>query len=322
MIEETKNKYIINNYYYVTLKDLQKVMQSMKPNSFCSFFPDDLGSIQTNPNNVFLNKKRETPNIKINNFLPSNIQILLNEMDNKEEKENEGENSRFQTTFSYDSKNINTEPDQDGENKQKFKVKRQIFNVNIKNKIGRKPKASVIKGYHTKYSHDNILRKIKVKFLKRLIHYINSIIISKNINGISSLKPLKGEIAQNNTIQYNIDLMNSKLRDLLSSNEINGKFKLFDKYYNKNIIDTIYNKNIKELIDIFEMTYFDVFKIFIDKNETEKLIGLEKLDSVIREIKLKEKDEKYIDKLEKVAMNYEKYYSQNLSRKKNNNADL
>ena len=67
--------------------------------------------------------------------------------------------------------------------------------------------------------------------------------------------------------------MNSKLRNILSSNEINGKFKLFDKYYNKNVIDTIYNENIKELIDIFEMTFFDVFKIFRDKNETEKLIG-------------------------------------------------
>ena len=39
------------------------------------------------------------------------------------------------------------------------------------------------------------------------------------------------------------------------------------------------------------MTFFDVFKIFRDKNETEKLIGFEKIDSVIREIKLKEKDE-------------------------------
>ena len=319
MIGETKNKYIINNYYYVTLEDLQKVMQSKKPNSFCPFFPgqiDGLGSIQTNPNNVFLNKKRENPNIKINNYLPNNIQILINEKDNKEEKEIEGENSRFQTTISDDSKNINTEPEQDDENKIKFKVKKQIFNINIKNKIGRKPKASVIKGYHTKYSHDNILRKIKVKFLKRVINYINSIIMSKNIDGISILKPLKGEIAQNNTIQYNIELMNSKLRNILSSNEINGKFKLFDKYYNKNVIDTIYNENIKELIDIFEMTFFDVFKIFRDKNETEKLNGFEKIDSVIREIKLKEKDEEYINKLEKVAMNYENYYSENLSRKR------
>ena len=65
------------------------------------------------------------------------------------------------------------------------------------------------------------------------------------------------------------------------------------------------------------MTYFDVFKIFRDKNETEKLIGLEKLDSVIREIKLKEKDDEYINKLIKVAMNYENYYVENFSRKFN-----
>ena len=312
MTEDINNKYIINNYYYCLHEDLLKLMKS---NFLYPFF---LGQsqrndfLQTKANNPFLNKKIEYTNIKINNYIPSDIQILLNEKDNKEEGE---ENSKFQTMTLEESKNINIEEIR--ESKTKFAVKKKIFVINKKSKIGRKPKASLIKGHHTKFSHDNILRKIRVKFFKRIINYINSIIISKNVNNIKRLKPLKGKIAQNNNIKYNIKLLNSKLKDILSSNEINGKFKLFDKYYNKNVIDTIYSKNIKELIDILEMTFLDVFKIFRDSNETEKLIGLEKLDSVIREIKLKEKDDVYINKLIKVAMNFENYYVENFSRKFN-----
>ena len=312
MTEDTNNKCIINNFYYFSYEEFLKLMKS---NSLYPFF---LGQsqgndfIQTKTNNPFLNKKTENANITINNYIPSDIQILLNEKDNKEE--NGEENSKFQTMTLEESKNINIEPV--SESKPKFTIKKKIFYINKKNKIGRKPKAAVTKGIHTKFSHDNILRKIRVKFFKRIINYINSIIISKNVN-MKRLKPLKGKIAQNNNIKYNIKLLNSKLKDILSSNEINGKFKLFDKYYNKNVIDTIYSKNIKELIDFLEMTFLDVFKIFRGSNETEKLIGLEKLDSVIREMKIKEKDDEYINKLIKVAMNFENYYMGKFPRKVN-----
>ena len=309
MTEDTNNKNIINNYYYCSYEDLLKVMKS---NSFYPFFLGQIqgnDSMKTKTNNLFLNKKRENTNITINNYIPSDIQILLNEKNNKEE--NFENNSKIQTITLEESKNKNTVD----ENEPKLSVKKKIFNINKKIKIGRKPKASLIKCNHTKFSHDNILRKIKVKFLKRIINYINSIIIFKNVNNIKRLKPLKGNIAQNNNIKYNIKLLNSKLKDILSSNEINGKFKLFDKYYNKNVIDTIYSKNIKELLDILEMTFLDVFKIFRDSNETGKLIGLEKLDSVIREMKIKEKDDEYINKFIKVAMNFESYYVEKFSRK-------
>ena len=310
MTEDTNNKNIINNYYYCSYEDLLKLMKS---NSFYPFFLGQIqgnDSIQTKTNHVFLNKKRENTNITINNYIPSSIQILLNEKDNKEE--NVEKNPKIQTITLEESKNKNMVD----EKKPKFLVEKKIFNINKKNKIGRMQKTSLIRGNHTKFSHDNILRKIRGKFCKRVINYINSIIISKNVN-IKRLKPLKGKIAQNNNIKYNIKLLNSKLKDILSSNEINGKFKLFDKYHNKNVIYTIYSKNIKELIDILEMTFLDIFKIFRNSNETEKLIGLEKLDSVIREIKLKEKDDEYINKLIKVAMNFESYYVEKFSRKVN-----
>ena len=102
--------------------------------------------------------------------------------------------------------------------------------------------------------------------------------------------------------------MNSKLKDIFITNKINGKFHLFDEYYNEIVIKKIYEENITELIHILEMTFFEVFKIFRDGNETEKLKGLEKIDRVIVDLKENGEDDEYIDKFRFTAMNIEKYY--------------
>ena len=66
------------------------------------------------------------------------------------------------------------------------------------------------------------------------------------------------------------------------------------------------------------MTYLDVFKVFRDySNDIGKLVGLQKLDSVIREIELKENDDEYINKFKNVAMKFESYYNEKLSRRSN-----
>jgi hypothetical protein len=197
----------------------------------------------------------------------------------------------------------------------KFLTKKKFFKIDTKNKKGRKPKHSMVYSYHTKFSNDNILRKIKVKFIHKTINYINNIILTKYNNKIDVLKPLKGKISQNNGINFNKKLINSKLKDIFSIYEINGKFKLYQNNYNKSIIDKIYNENIKELIDIFEMTFLQVFVIFRDLNETQKLNGLEKIDTVIREIKLKDNNSEYINKFTNVVNNFENYYLNKIARK-------
>ena len=199
-----------------------------------------------------------------------------------------------------------------------IKVNKNVFQIALLKKVGRKPKASIIKGIHTKFSKDNILRKIKVKFFHKLINYLNSIIISKYINRIKKFKPLAGKISQNNTISFNQKLLNSKLKDIFSLYEINRKFRLFGKYYNKIIVDKIYEENIKELIDILEMTFLEVFIVFRDLNETEKFKGLEKVDSVIREMNIKEDlDQKYIKAFKEAIMLFETFYFNKTGRKNN-----
>jgi hypothetical protein len=200
------------------------------------------------------------------------------------------------------------------ESEPKLLSKKRYFNVESKKKAGRKPKYSTSNGEHTKYSYDNILRKIKVKFFHKLIKYINGKIISKYNGIVKKLIPLKGEISQDNTIKFNIQLMKSKLKDIFSNNEINGKFRACDKDYNKNVIDSIYENKIQELIDLLELTFLEVFNIFRDSNET-KINGFDNLNTVIDELKLKEGDNDYINKFKEVAMDFENYYLQKKPRK-------
>ena len=128
------------------------------------------------------------------------------------------------------------------------------------------------------------------------------------------LKPLKGEISQDNTINFNRQLMDSKLKDIFSNNEINGKFKLCEKDYNKNVIDEIYKNNIQEIINIFELTFLEAFNIFRGTNENE-FTDFEKLNTVLEELKLKENDNEYVSKFQKVVMDFENYYLQKKPRK-------
>ena len=148
-----------------------------------------------------------------------------------------------------------------------------------------------------------------------MINYINSIIISKYRNKINTLKRFEKNVSQNNTINFNKALINSKLKDIFYNYEINRKFKLIGKDFNKKIINKIYEEKIQELIDIFEMTFLEVFSIFRNLNETEKLKGLEKIDSVLRELGNPEENLKYINKFNEVAQKFETFYMDRIARK-------
>ena len=287
MNEENKNKIIINNYFFIPYEYLKEF------NPKQVFYPlGKTNEIDLTQNN-FLNKKREKTDIII---------IKQEKESEKNDIDIDKKNDENKTLIKKDD-NSTIEINK----KIKFSTKKIYFAINNNKKVGRKPKSSVINGYHTKFSHDNILRKIKGKFFKKLIKYINNLILFKYKNKMKLLKPLISSIAQNNTKSFNRDLLNKKLKDVFSSYKMNGKFKLCDENHNKIVIKNIYDDNITELIDILEMTLLEIFVIFRDSNEERKLNGLERLNKVIEELKFKESDE-YMNKFKKVAMNFENYY--------------
>ena len=286
MSVEEKNKIIINNYFYISNENLEKFLNR-------GVIP--IGNIQKNISiqNLFLDRKRANPDTKI---VKQQIDNRNNDMNDKTDKDNIPIKNDQNIIIQISNKKMN-----------KSLSNKKHFSINYNKKHGRKPKSSVIKGYHTKFSHDNILRKIKVYFFKKLIKYINNLIMMKYKDKVKFLKPLISNISQNNKKSFNRELLSKKLKEAFSTYKINGKFKSCDDNYNKIVIKNIYDANITELIDILEMTLLEVFKIFRDSDEKEKLIGLEKLDKVIEELKLKESDD-YMNKFKKVAMNFEKYY--------------
>ena len=290
------NNIIIYNFIYVLPKDKEEQKENISESSSSSFKP-----IQNNFK--IISSKIATKEG------PANKIIIINAENNKNDI-NLNLNSIETTKDSMDltlekSKDITIEIS--NEKSQKFSCK-HYFYVNKKKKTGRKPKTSIVRSIHTKYSRDNILRKIKVKFLSKLISHINRIIMRKYNNKIKVLLPLKGSVSQNNTINFNQKLLNSKLKDVFINYEINGKFRLYKDNYNKQVIESIYEKNIQELIEILEITFLDAFNIFKNINESQKLNGMDKLDKVIEEIKMKESSEDYIDKFKNIAMNFETHY--------------
>ena len=300
MIPDNNNKIIINNYFYI-------------PENFMQI--QDL--LHQNHNNFFIVQDKDKKIPLYNSFLMKKRENIENRKENnKNEKEIEeitfGINNQ---KFNDENKNINSSNTNNSSKEIDIPKKINIFEIKRLKKVGRKPKLFKEISVHTKFSDDNILRKINVKFFQKLVSYLNSIIMSKYSAKIKTLKPLKGEISQNNAINFNRVLLNSKLKDIFLSYEINGKFKTFDKKYNKSVIENIYIEKIKELIDILEMTFLDVFKIFRDLNETQKLNGFEKIDSVIREMSVKEIDDNYIEKFKNAVMNFENMYYSKIARK-------
>ena len=316
MSEESKKNVTIYNYYYIINKD-QGQFENIKSLFSASnlFTPNIINFCKTS---TTFQKKEFTNSEPIykNEEIINEINFNINK-ENKNKIINKDINLETTKEITIEKKGEKEENNEflEKEENNEFLSKKRFFNIDIKKKTGRKPKILGSISYHTKFSHDNILRKIKVKFFHKIINYLNSIIISKYRTKINTLKNLKGDISQNNTINFNKQLLNSKLKDIFLNNKINGKFKIYESSYNKTIIEKIYKENIQELIDILEITFFDAFKIFRDKNEVQKLNGLEKLDTVIEEIKSKDNNEDYIKKFREIAMNFENNYLNKEARK-------
>ena len=297
MSEDSNNiTYIINNYFFIhednkTTSLFQPVYKNISSRSYFS-------QIKKGPENKIILTDEQ-----MGNALKCEI--------NLDKKENKIEDNLISKTSvsSIDIKN-------DTVSEKNECPKETYFKTDNSKKVGRKRKTSSDRATHTKFSEDNILRKIKVKFLHKLTNYVNSIILSKYGNQIRPLKHLKGKISQNNGVNYNKKLLFSNLRDIFSSNEINGKYKLFEKFYNKEVIQKIYEDNITELIEILETSFIDAFKIFRNyKDDSTKMIGLEKINIVVEEMKNKEKDEEYINKFVNVANDFENRYLKKIGRK-------
>ena len=128
----------------------------------------------------------------------------------------------------------------------------------------------------------DIIRSIKSFIIDILLIYANNLIIQYNIDDsgneikIELLLKIKGEIAQNSQVEFNIKLLSKNIKDILSepiTKNINGP----DSDYNKRVIEKYYDCNIVQRIkNFFDIEFREIFIYFKNKNNPN-LKGLEEI---------------------------------------------
>ena len=228
--------------------------------------------------------------------------------------------------------NLKNKESKGKEKKVIFKTERtdgkKIMSQNKRRKI-QEPKNSEKqnKSTHTKYTFDNILRRIKSIVLRHMMDFINKKIEEKykNIgNGIKIKKLFIMEKTQvsESKIDFNIAFMNKKLKEIFSKNITTRNSNLpVDK--NKILIEELINEKDEEkrkyFNDLFGLTFLDCIDHFVNKKFISILQDLELFDEILNDSEKSKKkrldinaQDDYIDTLKYHLENYEN----NLRKKK------
>ena len=243
----------------------------------------------------------------------------------KKEKKNklllDDKNSSSMASFTAPETVINN-------NEEKEKPKETKSNTNK----GRKLKNSDLnkESKHTKYSTDNMMRKIKNKAIESSRLLINKIIKKEFISSQDHIFPyrefrkIKGAFSQELNIKYNFWFYQIKIKEIFCL-EISNKYTAIQKSSNKELIDYLYsdkNKDkfikSKKLLDMpFHQYYHDIF--LGEDEEWKKIYGVEDKDNIyqlkyllknLEEDKNESKNDekKYVDDINLLALNYEKFF--------------
>jgi hypothetical protein len=163
-------------------------------------------------------------------------------------------------------------------------------------KCGRRKIGEIVEKRHNKRSKDNIMRTIKV-FVRKYIFAI----IKNNYKDFEKLKKIDSKFNQNLKKDYNIKLFKTTLKDIFINTELSKKYKHYPKDTNEKLINKIYEENKETaLIKILNLTYGEVFEIFMRKITKDKKISPE-LEQKIEGINILENNElRDIDALIKI----------------------
>ena len=303
------------------------------------------------------NKNRKKFIIKNNNdhLIKKEEQKLLNKK-RKREKQFNIENRK-----NFINKNNNNDLNKKEEEKllhekrekEKEKVIEKIFDIKKIKKIkkikqkkykqGRRRKLDNDIREHNCSSEDNIINKIKTHFF----HYIRDIISKNSNNENEKVKIIKFQtkFVANLKKDKNIELLETKLVDILKNQKISTKNKNSNEYQNKDIIEKIYEEKKEErIIKILELKFKELFVIFRrklnkkkDKEElkqiAKKIEGLdlitndnyEDTEYLIKDIEKQNSKnnrmdetelEEYKEKVKECCKNYEKWFYDKIERTK------
>jgi hypothetical protein len=219
---------------------------------------------------------------------------------------------------------------------QKITKNKQILKTIYKNK-GRKTKNSkylINDSKHTKYSSDNMMRKIKNKVIESSRLLANRIIKEETKNSCNlnfnlfnkEFRKIQGSFSQELNIKYNCWFYQIKIKDIFSM-ELSNKYTTIEKTSNVQLINFIFSPinekfflKTKVLLNTpFHQYYHDIFlnenknwKIYYGIHENDQKYQIE---NMIKNIQEEEKELsndllKYINDIDYLAHHYEEYFLQ------------
>ena len=199
--------------------------------------------------------------------------------------------------------------------KKKGRRSKNLKNLNIPSK-------------HTKFSSDNMMRKIKNKIIESSRLLCNKILENeiKNLKELyqspyTEFKKIKGSFSQELNIKFNLWFYQIKIKEIFSM-EISTKYSSFEKSSNKELIEYIFSKEninnfhkLKELLNMpFHQYYHDIFLgerkdwiIYYSIEENKYELNY-LLNSLEEEDKNNNLNKIYVEKLGNLAKNYEDFF--------------
>lgn len=212
-------------------------------------------------------------------------------------------------------------------------IKKEDNFKSVKNTInkGRKSKNSIItESKHTKYSKDNMMRKIKNKVLESSRLLINKVLrdeFEKETSSkfyIKEFKKIQGSFGQELNIKFNIWFYQINIKEIFCL-EISNKYSASQKSSNRQLIEFLYSdknkdkfiKSKKLLETPFHQYYHEIFlgessdwKKYYNISESENIYEIGYLLKNLEEEKntdIKEQ-KKYVHDLYSLAKNYENFF--------------
>lgn len=174
--------------------------------------------------------------------------------------------------------------------------------------LGRKKKNSNQEGKHTKYSEDNMIRKIKASVISNLTVFINSVIYNvydREIGkGMFRKELLKMNQSQIINSKNNREFLDKSLKEIFSE-DISTKYNNYQPDHNKRVINDLLDEkdlNKKTLFEnLFELKFLECVLHIRGEQQNNLLNGLATLDDLCAKF---ENDKEYLELF--------KYYTNNL----------
>lgn len=247
---------------------------------------------------------------------------------NINDKEPNAYNEKMQTVFttSNNEKNIKTASSSKAITTNSTKICNEPKTDN-KPKLGRKRKDEINDEdidndkVHTKEKPDNIKVRFKRIFFSNLIDNLNKRLKESSNPKLNSL----------NLLKLNSDFVKSLKKDVITnmldspasvvlSQKIAKKYKRFDEYHNREIINLIYEENEESLITILSKYTRELIEAFLGNTDDDSLFKNYSLEDSIKKLSKKE-TKGYIEKFRNEAQHFEETFREISGRNRTSKKD-